>query len=251
MNRRRLRRVISSFCVSVCLLFGATVQAAEYKVTSLDWPPYSGERLVAQGFLSAVVSDAFKAAGSSVKIEFFPWNRTVDRARNSEAYVAYFPEYHSKANEAGCLYSDPVGVSPLVLVERKADPVRWESYDALKGRKIGVVRGYVNTEELDARIASKALAADFALDDARNVLKLAAGRVDVAVIDLNVFNYLAKNDSSVEAVAGQLQVNGKFLEDKKLFVCFKRSPEGEKALRAFNLGLKKIDLDPILKKQMN
>ena len=251
MNVSRIRPVVAGLCASACLLSGATVQASEYKVTSLDWPPYSGGQLVAQGLLSVVVSEAFEAVGSTVKIEFFPWNRAVDLARNNEAYVAYFPEYHSKANEDGCLYSDPVGVSPLVLVEPKSSPVRWKSYDDLAGRKIGVVRGYVNTEELDARIASKALSADVALDDAKNLLKLAAGRVDVAVIDLNVFNYLVKNDPSVETVAGQLQVNGKILEDKKLFVCFKKTPEGEKALRAFKLGLKKIVLDPILKKKMN
>ena len=154
-------------------------------------------------------------------------------------YVAYFPEYHAKAKEAECLYSDPVGVSPLVLVERKAEPVTWHSYDDLAGRKIGVVKGYLNTEELDARIASKVLAVDHALDDARNILKLAAGRVDAAVIDLNVFNYLVKNDASVKAAAGPLQVNAKFLEDKQLFICFTRSPEGEKARQVFNLGLRK------------
>ena len=70
----------------------------------------------------------------------------------------------------------------------------------------------------------------------------------MAVIDLNVFNYLLKNDSSVKAVADKLQVNGKTLEDKKLFVCFKKSPEGEKALKAFNEGLKKVDPEAIMKK---
>ena len=251
MNASVFRPLVSGLCASVCLLVGATVQAADYKLTSLEWPPYSGSRLAAQGVLSAVVSDAFKAAGRSVKIEFFPWNRAVDIARNNKDYVAYFPEYHATAKESECLYSDPVGHSPLVLVERKANPLRWNSYDDLSGRKIGVVKGYLNTEELDARIASRVLAVDHALDDARNILKLAAGRVDAAVIDLNVFNYLVKNDASVKAVAGPLQVNAKFLEDKKLFVCFTRSPEGDTARQAFNLGLRKIDVDAVFRKKMN
>ena len=236
--------------VATCVLMCASAVAADYKVTSLDWPPYTKDKLPAQGASSAVVAEAFKAAGDAVKIEFYPWSRAVDMAKKDKAYVAYFPEYYSKENAAAFLYSDPIGVGPLVFVERKADPVKWDSYDSLKGKRIGVVQDYVNTEELDKRIASKALVADEAPDDTKNLLKVAAGRVDVAVIDLNVFNYLVKNDSSVKAVADKLQVNGKTLEDKKLFVCFKKSPEGEKALKAFNEGLKKIDTDAIMKKYM-
>ena len=246
MKHHLVRSVILGIAVSVVM--SASAVAADYKVTSLDWPPYTNEKLPAQGASSAVVSEAFKAAGDSVKIEFYPWSRAVMMAKTDKAYVAYFPEYYSKENAATFLYSDPIGVGPLVFIERKEAPVKWDSYDSLKGKKIGVVKDYVNTDELDAKIANKALTADVALDDSKNIQKLAAGRVDVAVIDLNVYNYLVKNDSSVKAVADKLQVNGKVLEDKKIYVCFKKSPEGEKALKAFNEGLKKVDPDAIMKK---
>lgn len=251
MNTYSLRATILGLSACLFLGMGSNVLAADYKITSLDWAPYTNDRLPAQGASSAVVTEAFKAAGNTAKIEFYPWNRAVDMAKTDKAYIAYFPEYHSKANEADFLYSDPIGVGPLVFVERKADPITWNSYESLKGKRIGVVKGYVNTDELDARIASKALSSDEALDDAKNLLKLAASRVDVAVIDINVFNYLVRNDAAVKAVAGLLQVNGKVLEDKKLYVCFKKSPEGEKALKEFNQGLKKIDAEAIMKKLIN
>ena len=246
MKNSLMHSVLSGLAVSVVLC--ASAVAADYKLTSLDWPPYTNEKLPAQGASAAVVSEAFKAGGDAARIEFYPWSRAVHMAKTDKAYVAYFPEYYSKENAASFLYSDTIGVGPLVFIERKDAPVKWDSYDSLKGKKIGVVKDYVNTDELDAKIASKALLADVAGDDAKNLLKLAAGRVDVAVIDLNVFNYLLKNDSSVKAVADKLQVNGKTLEDKKLFVCFKKSPEGEKALKAFNEGLKKVDPEAIMKK---
>lgn len=249
---KMLRGVWKSVVLGVCLLgVGGAVLAADYKMTSLDWPPYTGEKLSQKGASSAVVAEVMKTAGLGLKIEFYPWSRAVYLAKGDEGYIAYFPEYYSKANEADFLYSDPIGVGPLVFVERKADPVKWTTYDSLKGKKIGVVKDYVNTDELDAKIASKALAADEAPDDAKNLLKLAAGRVDVAVIDVNVYHYLVKNDPTVKAAAGQLQVNAKILEDKKLYVCFKKSPEGEKALKAFNQALKKVDVDALMKKLMN
>lgn len=251
MNISSARAIFTGLSASVILSLSSNALAEDYKVTSLDWAPYTNEKLPAQGASSAVVTEAFKASGNTVKIEFYPWSRAVNMAKTDKAYVAYFPEYYSKSLEADFLYSDPIGVGPLVFIERKSAPVQWDSYDSLKNKKIGVVKDYVNTDELDAKIASKALTAEIALDDSKNLLKLAAGRVDVAVIDVNVFNYLVKNDARVKTIADQLQVNNKTLEDKKLYVCFKKSPEGEKARKEFNQGLKKIDPDSIMKKFTN
>lgn len=251
MKMSNSRSAIAGLIASVALAFSGSSLATDYKMTSLDWAPYTNEKLPAKGASSAVVSEALKASGYTLKIEFYPWTRAVNLAKDDGGYIAYFPEYHSKANEAYFLYSDPIGTGPLVFVERKANPVTWDSYDSLKGKKIGVVRDYVNTDELDAKIASKTLTGDEAPDDVKNLMKLAAGRVDVAVVDVNVFNYLAKNEPAIKAIAGQLQVNAKKLEDKKLYVCFKKSPEGEKALKAFNEGLRKVDSGAIMKKYMN
>lgn len=246
---RQTNRAISLLAgAAAALLVSFSAIAADYKMTSLDWPPYTNDKLPAQGATSAVVAEAMKASGNGLKVEFYPWTRTVNLAKTDAAYIAYFPEYYSKENAAEFLYSDPIGTGPLVFVERKSAPVTWTSYDSLKGKKIGVVKDYVNTDELDAKIASKALTADVAPDDVKNLLKLAAGRIDVAVVDVNVYHYLSKNDPSVKGVAGDLQINPKTLEDKKLFVCFKKSPEGEKALKAFNQGLKKVNVDEIMKK---
>lgn len=242
-------RVVALFAgAAAALLLSFSAIAAEYKMTSLDWPPYTNDKLPAQGATSAVVTEAMKAAGNGLKVEFYPWTRAVNLAKADAGYVAYFPEYFSKENAAEFLYSDPIGTGPLVFVERKSAPVTWTSYDSLKGKKIGVVKDYVNTEELDAKIASKTLTADVAPDDVKNLQKLAAGRIDVAVVDINVYNYLAKNDAAVKAAAAELQVNAKTLEDKKLYVCFKKSPEGEKALKAFNEGLKKVNINEVMKK---
>ena len=117
--------------------------------------------------------------------------------------------------------------------------MRWSGYDDLQGLRIGVVRGFVNTEELDSRIANKTLNAEEAPDDRSNVLKLAAGRVDLAVIDGYVFQHLVRTDAVVAQVARRLQANSKVLEVKNLYVCFQRSPAGEAALRALNTGLRK------------
>lgn len=248
---RRLAASIAGALALIGLSMGASALAADYTVTSLEWAPYTGERLAAKGAASTVVVQAFAAAGNTAEVRFFPWSRATSLVKADHRYTAYFPEYYSAANAVDFLYSDPIGVSPLVFVEHKSMPLKWQTYDDLKDQRIGVVRNYVNTEELDARIAAGTLAADEAPDDTLNILKLAAGRVDLVVIDANVFNYLALNTASVRAVAAQLQIKGKVLEDRKLYVCFKKSNQGAEALEAFNRGLKRIDANTIMKAAMN
>ena len=45
-------------------------------------------------------------------------------AKTDKAYVAYFSEYYSKENAASFLYSDPIGIGPLVFIEREDAPVK-------------------------------------------------------------------------------------------------------------------------------
>lgn len=214
--------------------------AADYKMSTLEWAPYTGAALPGLGFVSATIADALKVSGTSVEIGFFPWSRAVRLVEQNSTYIGFFPAYYSRERASRYLFSEPIGRSTMVFLERTDTPVKWASYDDLLGRHIGVVRGFVNTEELDARIAKKKVWAEEVPDDRSNVLKLAAGRVDLVVIDSHVYQHLVRTDPEVTRVAHQLQANAKALEVKNLYVCFQRTPMGEKALRALNTGLHKV-----------
>jgi polar amino acid transport system substrate-binding protein len=199
--------------------------AADYKLSTLEWAPYTGAGLPGKGLVSATIADALTMSGYSVEVQFFPWSRAVRLVDSGPAYVGFFPAYYSRERAARYLYSDPVGRSQVVFLERTDNPVRWLSYDDLQGQRIGVVRGFVNTE---------------ALDDRSNILKLVAGRVDLAVVDLQVYRHLVQTDPQLARVTTQLQVNPKVLEVKNLYVCFQRTPAGAIAQRALNTGLRKL-----------
>lgn len=224
------------------LWWGVALQAsaADYKLSTLEWAPYTGAALPGQGVVSATIVEALKASGQRVEVQFFPWSRAVRLVDSDSAYVGFFPAYYSRERAARYLYSDPVGHSQVVFLERTDTPVKWTSYDDLQGQRIGVVRGFVNTEELDARIASKVLLSEEAPDDRSNILKLVAGRIDLAVVDRQVYMHLVQTDPQLARVAAQLQTNPKVLESKNLYVCFQRSARGAAAQRALNAGLRKL-----------
>jgi len=215
-------------------------------LTSLEWPPYSGEMLPHQGASTAVVSAALASMGERVGVRFYPWNRATALVRGESQFIGYFPEYLSREVESNCWLSDPIGSGPLGLAERSDAPVRWNRLEDLARFKVGVVTGYSNSDRFDDRVRQGLQQVDFASSDRQNLLKLAARRVPLALIDRRVFDYLIRHDRQVAAVAATLRFQARLIETKNLYVCFRRSAEGERARKLFNDGLRKIDIPAVL-----
>ncbi|XLZ71402.1 transporter substrate-binding domain-containing protein [Massilia sp. SR12] len=223
------------------LAYAQSVPSVQF--TSLEWPPYTAPQLARQGATSAVVSAAMASMGYRVEVTFYPWNRAVALVRGRSSYIGYFPEYRSEEANSNFLLSDPIGSGPLGLAEHVDAPVHWDGLDDLAYFQVGVVTGYINTDGFDDRVRRGRQRVDYASSDKQNLLKLAAKRVSLAVIDRRVFDYLTRHDPQVAAVARKLRFNARLLESKHLYICFRRTPEGEHMRKIFNEGLKKIDVD--------
>ncbi len=241
-------RQITKSIMLASLLFGLPLagNADTVRLTSLEWPPYTGEAVPQQGASMAVVEAAFEAMGYELEVNFYPWQRAVDQASNNPDYAGYFPEYYASSVEEDFIFSDPIGTGPLGFVEHADDPVAWDSLDDLGDRTIGTVAGYVNTDEFDARVEDGRIEVEEVTSDETNVRKVAGGRIPMAVIDQNVLDYLLANEPSLEEAGDQVQFNDRLLEDKELFVAFARDSHGEEMAEVLNEGLQKIDVEQIM-----
>lgn len=209
-------------------------------LTSLNWPPYADPQLPQQGASIAVARAAFAAVGYELVVDFYPWSRAVYLAGDEGSeYAGYFPEYFSPEIGKEFIFSEAIGSGPLGLVQNAAKPLVWESLADLADYRIGVVKDYVNTREFDALVAKQELQVSEVLTDKSNIQKTAYLRVDGAVIDRNVLDFSLKTDPELQLLAGKVSFNERILENKQLYVCFKKSrPE---VARLFNEGLQKID----------
>lgn len=208
------------------------------RLTSLDWPPFSGINLENQGLSTSVVDRTLARAGLEMDVEFLPWQRAVATGLRGPGFSGYFPEYRVATMEGTqCLFSTSIGSSPLGFAERSDAPVAWTNLSDLQGRRIGTVRGYVNTDKFDAAVAAGTLSVDPAVDDATNLRKLAAGRLDLVVIDINVLRHLVTTYPDLKPLAARLRFNDRILEDKSLHVCFRPGAEGEALRRRFDDAL--------------
>ncbi|ASP37398.1 ABC transporter [Bacterioplanes sanyensis] len=220
-------------------------------LTSLDWPPYSGKSLPDQGGSIAVAKAAFEAMGYSLVVDVFPWSRAVALAKDANSkYAGYVPEYYSDGVAEEFIYSDPMGKSPVGFIEQAGKPISWSSHEDLKNFSIGVVQDYVNEAKFDGMVADGSLKVEPVISDKNNIMKVINGRLDMAVIDKNVMNYLFANDKALQGKASKANFNSKLLDDKDLYICFKRTPQGEELVKIFNEGLKKIDVNSILASHM-
>lgn len=213
------------------------------RLTSLDWPPYSGAALKDGGASVVVVRAALAAVDVKLEVEFLPWKRAVETARGNAAIAGYFPEYAEVGAEF--VISDRIGTSPLGFAQRVEAPILWTSLANLKAvAPIGVVDGYINESAFDAAIADGSLKADVARDDATNIRKLAGGRMRAAVIDRNVLAWLLAREPALADSRGKISFNERLLDDKTLHVAFSGA-HGLEARALLSEGLKRIDIDSV------
>lgn len=215
-------------------------------LTSVEWPPYTSQQLPEMGASVAVAKAAFSVMGYELRVDFYPWQRAVKLAKEDAKYSGYFPEYYAKEIEENFIFSTPMGHGPLGFVEKKGNPIAWNTMQDLTKYTIGVVQGYVNTEEFDAMVAEGKIKTDGANSDIINMKKVGAGRMDMAVIDQFVMDYYMKFESDLKDYKDKLQFNKKILEDKNLYICFKKGPKGENLAKIFSEGISKINVDRVM-----
>ncbi|MBB4287695.1 substrate-binding periplasmic protein [Roseospira goensis] len=212
-------------------------------MTSLEWPPYAGESLPNGGFTVVGVRAAFEAMGHHLDVLFMPWPRAIATGLG-EGFIGYFPKYYSaEAARTSCAFSDPMPSGPVGFVVPADSSVMWHTLDDLKDKEIGVVAGYVNTVAFDEAVADGRLTVMPANDDLTNVRKVAARRLDMAVIDPHVLEWLLVQHPELR---GRVEMHPRLLEDKNIYICFQKTVAGERARRIFNAGLARVDMRALM-----
>lgn len=221
------------------MCFPALASMPKVYLTSLDWPPYAGKSIDDDGISTAVAKEAFLIMGYDLVIEYNPWSRAVVTALKSDKYAGYFPEYYTESDDF--VISDPIGASPLGFAQSADKNIQWSELSDIKNYKIGVVQGYVNTDEIDTMIAEGALDIEANTSDSMNLHMIAKGRLDLAIIDKNVFEYLVSRDANLQRMEARLSFNTRLLTSKNLYVAFKNTSEGLIWKEIFNQGLKRMN----------
>ncbi|NRD74478.1 transporter substrate-binding domain-containing protein [Shewanella sp. VB17] len=227
-----------------CTSFSAKLNADTLHLTSLHWPPYSSSQLAKQGAVIEITRAAVNAMGHELVVDFYPWSRAIRLVnRNNSKYSGYLPEYPFQSDKF--VFSDTLGISPLGLVEQNLHPLSWSKVSDLNQYTLGVVKDYVNTSELDDMIKHGIQKVEVVNSDEHNLTKVATARIDAAVMDMHVLQFLLLQEE-LTPLSNRVQVNRKILANKQMKIAFVNTVKGQFWRDIVNAGLAKIDQESML-----
>ena len=218
--------------LTLSMLVCGSVQARNISMLTVEWAPHYGSSLPEKGLTTALVKAAFKAGGHSSQVDFIPWARALKEVEEGKSDVvmgAYFNEERAQKY----YYSDRIYSLDLGLIARPGlDVLKYESLRELSAYKIGVSRGFANSDEFDA---ADYLDKDIATFPNLNIRKLFRGRIDMAVMNFDLFRYEAKKEgfciSDVTFMDPPLSTEGLYM------MASRNIRDGERIIEDFNRGL--------------
>ncbi|MFW5497996.1 MAG: substrate-binding periplasmic protein [Maridesulfovibrio sp.] len=184
-------KTVFTLIVAISIVMPAFA-AEKWKITSLDWEPYSGKELPDQGKSIAKLRQALQSIGIILEVEFLPWARAKAMAVQPE-YIGYFPAWPEEVNE-GFIASPAVDKSKIAIMAPRHICIP-DSIDYLFAKHIvGLVKTYKYPEEITEPAKRYEDNVDQAPDENSLVQKLIRGRCEVAITDPSVMDYYAKKN---------------------------------------------------------
>lgn len=166
----------------VLTLFGAPLaRAGDVIVVAFDGAciptQYANAQGRAAGIYPAIVGAALEKIGMPARLEVQPFRRAMaglGEASLAGGAVVLTPERHALAAFSAPYFTETVGV-----YTRGGAPLR--SVEQLRGKRVGVIRGWSYGAEFDAARAANAFVVEEVDTDLANFRKLALGRVDAVM----------------------------------------------------------------------
>jgi polar amino acid transport system substrate-binding protein len=234
----------------ICLLIVLHSQfsfAADKRVliTSLETPPYSGEKLTKQGGSIEIIKEAFSRVGYKTKIKFYPWKRAIEAAKRGNS-DGVGPLWYTKERTEWFLYSKRLQTPSLIgFFKQKNRKFQLKEHEDLRRHAVGYVLGYAYSKELYTNIThSKGYSFYTPYDLFSAMIK---GKIDLAVLGKRVGEYLL--NTNFPEISDKYHFTGPVIETREQYLAIsKKAKDSQIKLSDFNTGLEIIRKDGSLKK---
>lgn len=241
-----MKNILFLICLLILFFSGSTNAEQKILLASTNWEPYAADSMKNQGFTAEIIREAFKRSGYEVKMSFLPWKRAIFEAEKGK-FDGVFSAYFSDERAQKFTISEPYISSPVMLcVRNDFGKNNYTSLREFSDMTFGVVRGYVNSPEIDSADYIKK---DEAVDDAMNMVKLIKKRIDIIVIDKYVALQELQKLSKTNEYEGKIKFLEPPLEIKPVHILFPKINENNMKLKKdFDSGLKAIKSDGTMEK---
>ena len=129
--------------LAALLLLPGMAFAEKLVFVTADWPPYVlSENGKTSGIDTEIALELCKRLGIEGEVQSLPWKRALKMVEKGEADAIFAPRYNEE--RAAFLYypSEPLNIEKTVILARKGSGIKVSGLDDLKGKAVGIVRGY-------------------------------------------------------------------------------------------------------------
>lgn len=198
------------------------------------YPPYMYGTTPAKGIYPEIIRAAFQEYGIPVAVIGYPWKRALTMGK--EGKVAVGGIYQNLERLKIFDFSDPLFTETLVVCVKKGRRFTFRGMIDLKGKRVGINRGWSYGEVFDTARRSGLLTADETADNLANLKKLLMDRVDCIIAETvslhRILNQKGWRDQ-IDVLDPPAAVNSAYL-------VFAKHARQSHLLETFNLGLFQI-----------
>lgn len=226
-----IMKMIIAVLVSLSTTISVVKAEEVWKITSLNWEPYSGARMINQGNSIQKLRSLLKKNGITLQVEFYPWLRAQQVAK-TKGYLGYFPAWPEEVKD-GFIPSEEVDISNVSIMSRNINNHKYLNIKHLcENFKIGFVRTYVYPHSVMNIMSEKPDCFIGAPFESSLLLMLSKGRFDFAITDSIVMDYLASQEG-----IGNIH-HYKTLMNKKLVIALRDAPDNREKIKLITNLLK-------------
>ena len=209
------------------------------RLTNGEWQPYLSKDTPHHGFASHIVTEAFALVGVEVEYGFFPWKRSFKLAKGGtwDGSVVWLDNDERREH---FFYSHAVVPTKYVFFHLKGSDFDWNSYEELRGIRIGGTLEYAYSEEFDAAEKAGIIKTNRAPSDEIGLKKLLKGRIEAFPGEVMV-TYAQIRDTFSQEDAALFTHHPKAINEDPMYLLLGKKVAGNEAMRdLFNEGLKRL-----------
>jgi len=239
MKRTKIKKNVIGLII--VFLMGATLCFSEETVLIgvNEYTPLLSKKLENNGPVARILTDIFALEGIKTKYMWVPWKRAYINVKNCN-YDLTPCWSKNEEREKEMIYSDPLYPMYHVFFHLKSNPFQWQSYDDLKGLKIGATIGYFYGDEFKKAENEGKIFVDYAPGDELNFKKLVAGRFSLFVANYITGYSIAEKALSPDEFSKITHSTKPVSKPSHHYVLFAKTERGIRLNQLFNKGLKQM-----------
>lgn len=239
---------MSRFAISLLFVLSLAAWAGAQPLTFVGdsgFAPYSmlqGGKAV--GIDVEVFQEAARRAGIDCAVELVPWEQVVQRIKSGKSHGG-FSFFRSPAREEYALYVDqaPVHTSDYVMFTRNGHTFDFRDWQDLRGKRIGVNKGFRFSEAFDAQVAQGVIEQVEFDSESQNIAALLKGRVDAFIGQLDTTYYQLERMGMSSTIVYLPKV---VMKDRPAYLVFSKNSglkNTEQLARRFGMALRTMYRD--------